>query len=644
LVRRRRGSALLITMFFTIAVGAVALSAIYLNGSTNLLTKSYEKEDQLRYAAEAALALGKARLNYDPAALPDTGYSQFLSNKVFSTADSQQIAGVFVNLYAGPTGSTTGQFGRFASVVAEVHDAQGNGMVRRLELAQESFAKFAYWTDSESNSGSTIYFGGNDQLWGPVWSNDTISILSTGATFHDEVGSAAPLISGVGNGTFKKGYKVKQKPIVLPSTASLTSKLSGYAAAGNFSFTPPASGNETTVRMRIEFIAIDLNSDGDSTDVDEGFFRVYNDSGSGSVSNKQRWNRADWPSSPTAANVINCGDWHTVGGVSKFFPAVIHNKNWFETLMSTAVVSGGAGMTTTAANNERNATLNTIMNHSGARCYLGGDPHLVAVERNATDYPTASDRQKGGEDTTFTKSDSLGAWMKFTETPASIIQTKREKHGDAKYLFPIYRGFNTNAKGVIYANGTVGVSGVLRGRVTLYSPYTIVILDDLRYASDPGSTDPTKPQCQDILGILSGVNTVVADNAINTPHDLGGSSEVNLDDTKDLYIHSIVMSLGTSFKVQNHDAGPDNANDCQGTNNGRGCLFLTGGVIQEKRGAVGTSGGTGFTKRYSYDRCAVMQPPPYFPTTGRYQDNRYYEIDRIGFNVATLFTTLTPTP
>ena len=57
---------------------------------------------------------------------------------------------------------------------------------------------------------------------------------------------------------------------------------------------------------------------------------------------------------------------------------------------------------------------------------------------------------------------------------------------------------------------------------------------------------------------------------------------------------------------------------------------------------MGTSGGTGYIKRYSYDRCAVMYPPPYFPTTGRFQDNRYYELDPVGFSAADLFRMITP--
>ena len=102
------------------------------------------------------------------------------------------------------------------------------------------------------------------------------------------------------------------------------------------------------------------------------------------------------------------------------------------------------------------------------------------------------------------------------------------------------------------------------------------------------------------------------------------------------------MTLRTSFAVENHNSGPNDESSCETTVNGRGCLYLTGGLIQERRGAVGTSGGTGFVKRYSYDRCAAVQPPPYFPTTGRFLDNRYLEIDPVGFNVGRLFASLRP--
>ena len=138
-----------------------------------------------------------------------------------------------------------------------------------------------------------------------------------------------------------------------------------------------------------------------------------------------------------------------------------------------------------------------------------------------------------------------------------------------------------------------------------------MILDDVRYATDPSVTAGA---CPDVLGVIGGSNITVADNAINDPQNVG--SYRNFDDTKDLYIHGVLMALNTSFGVENYSGGPSSANGCEGSTSGRGCLYLSGGPIQESRGAVGLLSGEGYVKRYSYDRCAVVSPPPYFPRRG----------------------------
>lgn len=624
-LRARRGIALFVSMFFVAGIGALALSAIYLTANATLLSKTFEKEDDLKYVSEAALAIGKAELNFNPAALPNTSYVALMTGKSLPTADGQIVPGIKVNLYVGPSGSTSGQFGRFASIVAEARDANGTGFVRRLELSQESFAKFAYWTNSENTaSGGEIVFASGDALWGPVWSNDTITIGDGGATFHDDVGTAAPIISNAPAATFVKGYLVKQKPIQVPSMSSLNT-LSGLAAVGGFSFSAVTTGGASSVRQRVEFVAADLNGDGDSTDTNEGFFRVYT-----ANTGNSSWLRGDFPGAgATVSSVLNCGDWHTIGGKSKFFPAAVHTQSWFGSLLSA-----------NHQTSDQSASLETIMRHSGARCFLGGDPHLVAVARTSDLYPNAADRQIGGDDDTFTPVDHYGSWKVYTGTPDATISAARPK--DANYLFPLYRGFNTNTKGVIYFAGTVGVSGVVRGVVTLYSPNTIVVLDDLRYANDPA-----KGVCIDILGTISGDSTIVADNGINTPQDVhsgSGARWVSMDDTPGLFLHDVVMALN-SFGVEHYNTGPPNALDCQSESVGRGCLYITGGLIQNRRGAVGLTSGQGYVKRYSYDHCAVVNPPPYFPTTGRFLDNRYYELDpnRVkSSTIGELYKLLTP--
>ena len=81
----------------------------------------------------------------------------------------------------------------------------------------------------------------------------------------------------------------------------------------------------------------------------------------------------------------------------------------------------------------------------------------------------------------------------------------------------------------------------------------------------------------------------------------------------------------------------DDRESCGATVWGRGCLLLTGGIVQRTRGPVGTAGGTGNLKRYSFNSCALTDPPPYFPATGHFARNRFYELDPVGFNVATWF-------
>ena len=89
-------------------------------------------------------------------------------------------------------------------------------------------------------------------------------------------------------------------------------------------------------------------------------------------------------------------------------------------------------------------------------------------------------------------------------------------------------------------------------------------------------------------------------------------------------------------------SGSTNDEACEGSTFGRGCLYLTGGIIQATRGAVGRSTGTGYIKRYSYDQCGATQPPPYFPTTGVFAKGQYYQVDPAGFSISNYFDLITP--
>jgi hypothetical protein len=161
--------------------------------------------------------------------------------------------------------------------------------------------------------------------------------------------------------------------------------------------------------------------------------------------------------------------------------------------------------------------------------------------------------------------------------------------------------------GVMFVDGEVEVEGVLDGCLTVASSGDMYITDDVTYRGADPSAGPL-PGCDDILGLVSQENVIVADNAANASN---------------CAIHAHIMALNTSFQVENYRTG--------GT---RGTLTVHGGIIQRYRGAVGTGYiqgdtvivSTGYAKNYHYDaRFDMLQPPGYF-LTGKYYELGWREV------------------
>jgi hypothetical protein len=351
--RGRRGSALILVLMLTFALAALAGSAILLSSTANLSTKSREGEKDLRYAADAAAAIGESQVQMNPTALPNTGYTQLATNAAMLAADSTPVPGITYNLYGGITGSATRQNGRFITLVAQAMDSSRHRtFIRHIELAQESFAKFAYFSNNENG----ICFGSGDILYGPVFSNGSISTCGSPqkATFYDSVGAAGTVTNGnVALDTFYDGYKQNQPPIQLPNTSALNGLFS-RAAVGGTSFVSPNANTDSTniVKSRLEFVAYNNTNPNttDSTGAGEGFVKFYainttatywttkyatahlRDSAEASYLRAGINHYADWH---------NCGDWHYIGdslpGTTtvptyswQFFPAATHDSLWLD--------------------------------------------------------------------------------------------------------------------------------------------------------------------------------------------------------------------------------------------------------------------------------------------------------------------------
>ncbi len=583
-LQNRPGIALVVTLLVLIAVAAISATAATLSMNTQLVNRSEQQQGLLSDIALAGLEVARADLNGGADSVPDTGYVTLESNAVVRDASGHVIPGVTRSVYAGPRGVIRGQYGVYASIVSIARSGGGEEVVRRSDLRQESFAKYAYFTDVEP---SNISFGGGDQIYGPVHTNDYLKVYSSGATFHGTV-TTAKTVQGSHYGHFDKGYDEGVARIEMPTTEDLN-RLQTLATSGHMNFTGSTSGPSGQSTLRLQFVALDVNGDGNATDDDEGFIMAYQAS-------DPAWVVADVPSTGLKYSP-NCGHFHS----NVWVPVTEHPNN---------------------GNDSKQAALSS----STARCFLGGDSTIFNG---------------------FMPTDTMGGqWLAW---PGTVDTALTNRFGTlANYLYPMGRRFNPDFKGVIHVRGKVAVSGTLHGRVTLAATGNIIIVDDIVYATDPAAPG-REATCDDLLGLFSADDVIVADNAINSPQrpntsGWSGNNYFTYDDTKDEFIDATVLALNT-FTVENYAGGATTAERCESNVWGRGCLYLTGGIIQETRGAVGTigsPGGTGYTKRYAYDTCAASMPPPYFPTTGHFNRDRIFNVDPVGFNVGQYFQLLAP--
>ncbi|MFN8571871.1 MAG: hypothetical protein U0132_07425 [Gemmatimonadaceae bacterium] len=578
LARSRKGSALILTMVFTFALGGLAISAIYMSGSTTILSKLYDRERDYRYAAEWALSIGKSRVMTDTSLhLPDSLYLQIMNGQTVTDATGSTVPKVKVDLYAGIGGSSTGEYGQYVELVAVAYDNGGARHVRRLELQAENFARYAMFTDQWSPGCYTT----GEIVRGRAHSNQNWQSCasSPGPTYTDTV-SAVTTITGTAQ------YQSAQYPsapvIPFPTVAKL-SFMPGYASAANLSFTPTAI-TATRGGTRLEFTPVDLDGDGTFTGAAEGYFRVfdarsnagtdpYSAAGAGTDTS---FTRMGTPNATQLDGFINgaasvnrsvvenqCGLYYVFAlqadglrNDTTFVPFAVHDStrarySWFRDSLVAQNFGGSGANARARAGAWTGAVLANkvaLVKTAGSRCFPAGDPNLMPVERpvNMALIPSAdvlpANQRRGGSDTTFTAATRTGNWRVWPGYAGSFFTAgvTRRQLVEEQYLWPVHRTQNLNSKGVIYVNGSIWLSGVFRGRATLYISGTGKFIDDLTYVSNPASL----PVCQNLLGIITGDNLWIADNNINRPRNVDGTSTTQtrfFDDNQDFFLHAVTL-------------------------------------------------------------------------------------------------------
>jgi hypothetical protein len=524
--------------------------------------------------------------------------------------------------------AVAGEYGVQGEIVSRTVDAAGNTAVRRALIYQQSFARYAYFTDISLNPGGTIlWFANGWTAQGPLHSNDSLYIWGGGgypqAIFRDEVTTAKGIQNKHQGSFLKPPPREEVARIELPSTADFD-RLKAIASNAGYVFTPAfATGDSATVTMRIEFVNIDIDGDGLATGPDEGFFRVYQMSAA--MPRGPEWVMARTPAPPVAGVPVHAGSAVTLD-------SMLYSHNCGVTTLvggRTAVPSTLAAIAPVAGANyrARMRPKQDAWDHANARCFLGGDPRLT-------------------NDGIFQPVDPAGAWLPRTSGSVPAVVAARP---DGDYLWPLSPTFNPNFRGVIFAEGRVGVSGTVRGRITVASRHNMLVLHELRQANDPSTTTGACNPDDDVVGLLSGRHVLWAENMLQVPqqrrnnaNDGGGWFAPRKDfdpspSRPDLGVHAIILALGSiAAERPAPPAGLPAASFVH-----RGTVRQVGGRIQSRAGQGGTmSGGFlhGYVSDISFNQCALRFPPPYFPTTGHWSRGQFFEVNPVGFNPASWFS------
>jgi hypothetical protein len=195
--------------------------------------------------------------------------------------------------------------------------------------------------------------------------------------------------------------------------------------------------------------------------------------------------------------------------------------------------------------------------------------------------------------------------------------------------------------------GNVYVEGTVKGRVTIAAQNNVVVTANLLVNGASAGAVPAGP---DMVGLVAANSVVVyhpvsrsssttGPTATKSPSNASGtcpasatgsmsggassaytltctytttktfgSTYTNLSfpgqtsSTGNRYVYASMQTLQHSFWVQSYNRGT-----------AQGALSVRGSIAQKWRGAVGTSGGTGYSKDYRYDARLQFSAPPYFP-------------------------------
>ncbi len=162
--------------------------------------------------------------------------------------------------------------------------------------------------------------------------------------------------------------------------------------------------------------------------------------------------------------------------------------------------------------------------------------------------------------------------------------------------------------GVIFVEkGNLYVSGTVNGKYTIGAGLSsgnangnIYLENDIVY-----KTNPLKdPNSKDLLGLVAANETIIEDNA---------------DNRNDIHIDASIFNYKGGLSVENISSIPAS-----------GTIYIIGGLIEYQAQVTGKVDGSGniihgYHENIKYDQRLMLETPPYFPATQRYEIVSWYE-------------------
>lgn len=179
------------------------------------------------------------------------------------------------------------------------------------------------------------------------------------------------------------------------------------------------------------------------------------------------------------------------------------------------------------------------------------------------------------------------------------VTYKTKLTSDTAWSYPTTELLSTFApNGVIFnEKGNLYVSGTVAGKYTIGTGLSsgnghgnVFIEDDIVYRTNPLEDE----NCQDLLGIVAANNVMISDNAANK-HDVN--------------IHATMFNYKGGLSVENISSSSPNM----------GKMNIIGGLIEYQAQITGYTTGAGFSQLIKYDPRLMLETPPFFPATRKYE-------------------------